>query len=98
MRLSSLVLVLIACSTWLKLTSCCVNWLVSSGDSGSWFLSCVVSNVRNVWKSLPRPTCADDAVLDELPDAAAVDELLVDDAFWLRTWAIEVAVIVGSPV
>src|SRR5713226_2641047 len=41
-------LVLICCSTLLNSTSCCVNWLVSSGEVGSWFLSCVVSSVRNV--------------------------------------------------
>ena len=27
-----------------------MNWLVSSGSSGFWFLSCVVSSVRKVWK------------------------------------------------
>ncbi len=48
-----LVLVLIACSTWLNWTSCEVNWLVSSGAVGSWFWSCVVSSVRNVLKLLP---------------------------------------------
>jgi len=48
-------LALIACSTWLNETSCWVNWLVSSGESGSWFLSCVVSSVRKVLKSVPNP-------------------------------------------
>ena len=45
-----LLLVLICCSTSLNETSCCVNVLVSIGDSGSWFWSCVVSSVRNVLK------------------------------------------------
>src|SRR5205807_938852 len=30
--------------------SCWVNWLVSSGLSGFWFCSCVVSSFRNVLK------------------------------------------------
>src|SRR5690348_15316168 len=51
----SFVLVAIACSTWLKPTSSWVNWLVSSGDVGSWFWSCVVSILRKVVKSLPNP-------------------------------------------
>src|SRR5260221_9850040 len=38
------------CSTEANCTSCAVNWLVSSGSSGFWFLSCVVSSVRNVSK------------------------------------------------
>src|SRR5579872_3691178 len=49
-RVCRLVLVLICCSTWLYSTSCWVNWLESIGLVGSWFLSCVVSSVRNVWK------------------------------------------------
>src|SRR6267143_3043840 len=61
-RLASLSLALIACSTWLNETSCWVNWLVSSGESGFWFLSCVVSNFKNVWKSLPKPVVGDFAV------------------------------------
>src|SRR5262249_41760374 len=40
----------ICCSTCANCTSCWVNWLVSSGSSGFWFLSCVVSSVRNVSK------------------------------------------------
>ena len=47
---SSCVFCLICCSTCANCTSCWVNWLVSSGSSGFWFLSCVVSSVRNVWK------------------------------------------------
>src|SRR4051795_4748043 len=43
-------LVLSCCSTPANCTSCCVNWLVSSGSSGFWFCSCVVSSVRKVWK------------------------------------------------
>src|SRR5689334_13391886 len=38
------------CSTPANSTSCWVNWLVSSGSSGFWFCSCVVSSVRKVWK------------------------------------------------
>src|SRR5258708_8863060 len=38
------------CSTPANCTSCWVNWLVSSGSSGFWFWSCVVSSVRKVWK------------------------------------------------
>src|SRR5882757_8108656 len=43
-------LVLSCCSTPANCTSCWVNWLVSSGSSGFWFWSCVVSSVRKVWK------------------------------------------------
>src|SRR5674476_748215 len=42
----------ICCSTDANSTSCWVNWLVSIGLSGSWFLSCVVSSCRNVVKLL----------------------------------------------
>src|SRR4051812_15820045 len=42
--------VLSCCSTPANCTSCWVNWLVSSGSSGFWFCSCVVSSVRKVWK------------------------------------------------
>src|SRR5215469_16701980 len=49
-RVCRLVLALICCSTWLYSTSCWVNWLESIGLVGSWFLSWVVSKVRNVWK------------------------------------------------
>ena len=37
-----LVFMLTCCSTDANSTSCWVNWVVSSGDSGSWFCSCVV--------------------------------------------------------
>src|SRR3954463_4236805 len=43
-------LVLSCCSTPANCTSCWVNWLVSSGSSGFWFCSWVVSSVRKVWK------------------------------------------------
>jgi len=43
-------LVLSCCSTAANCTSCWVNWLVSSGSSGFWFCSCVVSICRKVWK------------------------------------------------
>src|SRR6478735_12051156 len=43
-------LVLSCCSTPANCTSCWVNWLVSSGSSGFWFCSCVVSSVKKVWK------------------------------------------------
>src|SRR3954453_7197264 len=43
-------LVLSCCSPPANCTSCWVNWLVSSGSSGFWFWSCVVSSVRKVWK------------------------------------------------
>src|SRR4051794_10550131 len=46
----SWVLDLSCCSTWANCTSCWVNWLVSSGSSGFWFFSCVVSSCRKVWK------------------------------------------------
>src|SRR5438132_10810358 len=46
-------------------TSCAVNWLVSSGSSGFWFCSCVVSSVRKVWKLLAR-VAFDDVLLVEL--------------------------------
>src|SRR5262245_52443099 len=41
---------LICCSTCANWTSCWVNWLVSSGSSGFWFLSCVVRSRRKVSK------------------------------------------------
>src|SRR6266404_4912925 len=44
-------------------TSCCVNWLVSSGSSGFWFWSCVVSSVRKVWKLSAIPVVAVDPEL-----------------------------------
>ena len=43
-------LVLSCCSTQANWTSCWVNWLVSSGSSGFWFCSWVVSIGRKVWK------------------------------------------------
>ena len=49
-RLASCSFCFICCSTCANCTSCAVNWLVSSGSSGFWFLSCVVSSVRNVVK------------------------------------------------
>ncbi len=51
-RLDSWSLDFICCSTCANCTSCWVNWLVSSGSSGFWFFSCVVSNCRNVVKLL----------------------------------------------
>src|ERR1700682_672807 len=63
-------LVLSCCSTCANCTSCWVNWLVSSGSSGVWFFSCVVSSVRKVWKlpgsvvlSTPVAALDDDAAL-----------------------------------
>ncbi len=60
---------LICCSTPANDTNCWVNWLVSSGSSGFWFFSWVVSNVRNVSKF-----CASVALLVTLdvgtPEAA----------------------------
>src|SRR6202046_4447117 len=47
---------LTCCSTDANSTSCWVNWLVSSGLSGSWFCNCVVSSVRKVLK-LPASSC-----------------------------------------
>src|SRR5579872_3349319 len=52
-RLCRFLLVLICCSTSLNETSCCVNALVSIGEVGSWFLSCVVSSVRKVLRFEP---------------------------------------------
>src|SRR5581483_8947059 len=57
-------LVLSCCSTPANCTSCWVNWLVSSGSSGFWFCSWVVSSVRKVWKLLAR--VALDVLLFEL--------------------------------
>ena len=45
---------LICCSTPANWTSCWVNWLVSSGSSGFWFFSWVVSSCRNVSKFCAR--------------------------------------------
>src|SRR5882724_744077 len=50
------------CSTPANCTSCWVNWLVSSGSSGFWFFSCVVSSVRKVWKLSAMPVVAVEAV------------------------------------
>src|SRR5690606_17227511 len=50
-RFSRLLLVLICCSTPENCTSWLVNSLVSMGDNGSWFCSCVVSNNRKSSKS-----------------------------------------------
>src|SRR5580700_6778723 len=55
-RVESCWLALSCCSTWANSTNCWVNWLVSSGLVGSWFLSCVVSSVRKVVK-LPAMVC-----------------------------------------
>src|ERR1700756_760656 len=62
-------LVLSCCSTPANCTSCWVNWLVSSGSSGFWFWSCVVSSVRKVWK-LPA-SVAPVVELSELEDEEA---------------------------
>ncbi len=51
-RLESWSFDFICCSTWANWTSCWVNWLVSSGSSGFWFFSCVVSSCRKVVKLL----------------------------------------------
>jgi hypothetical protein len=40
-----------------------VNWLVSSGSSGFWFCSCVVSSVRKVWKLSAIPVVTVEDVL-----------------------------------
>src|SRR3990172_630580 len=45
---SSFLFVAIACSTPVNCTSCDVNSLVSSGDSGSWYWSCLVSSSRKL--------------------------------------------------
>src|ERR1044072_3303338 len=58
---------LICCSTLANCTSCWVNWLVSSGSSGFWFFSCVVSSVRNVVK-LPAGVVLSLALLNATPD------------------------------
>src|SRR5215475_1328772 len=60
------VFIFICCSTPANCTSCCVNWLVSSGSSGFWFCSCVVSSVRKVWKLLATVVFDDDVLLVEL--------------------------------
>src|ERR1700753_1208819 len=49
-RLLSLSLVLICCSTWLYSTSCWVKVLESIGLVGSWFFNWVVSSDRKVEK------------------------------------------------
>jgi len=41
------------CSTEVNWTSCWVNCVESIGEVGSWYLSCVVSSVRNELKSSP---------------------------------------------
>src|SRR4029079_15476998 len=47
-------------STRARGTSCCVNWLLSSGSSGCWFCNCVVSNCRNCVKFWAMPGFADE--------------------------------------
>src|SRR5438067_11752596 len=75
-RVASESLVLSCCSTPANCTSCCVNWLVSSGSSGFWFWSCVVSSVKKVWK-LPAsvaPVVDPRLVSDEDDDVCVVPE------------------------
>src|ERR1700730_7814743 len=85
-RLDSCSLDLSCCSTWANATSCWVNWLVSSGLVGSWFLSCVVSSVRKVWK-LPAivlvsmPVDDDEELDDDGGVVAAVTVL--ETPFWM---------------
>jgi hypothetical protein len=55
--------VLSCCSTEANWTSCWVNWLVSSGSSGLWFWSCVVSRLRN-WVKLPAMAVRSGVVAD----------------------------------
>src|SRR3954462_9291215 len=62
-------LVLSCCSTPANCTSCWVNWLVSSGSSGFWFCSCVVSSVRKVWKL---PASVASAVVPNVAPEASV--------------------------
>ena len=59
---ASCVFIFICCSTWVNWTNCWVNSLVSSGSSGFWFFSWVVSRVRNVSK-LFASVVVSDAVL-----------------------------------
>ena len=66
-----LVFMLTCCSTPANSTSCWVNWLVSSGESGSWFCSCVVSNCKKVSK-LPASCC--DALVPAAWAAEAPEE------------------------
>jgi hypothetical protein len=61
-----------------------VNWLVSSGSSGFWFFSCVVSRVRNDWKfaasvalSLVSLTVTPEVVLGLVPVAEATGFMIV---------------------
>src|SRR5262249_27431317 len=56
-------------STEANCTSCWVNWLVSSGSSGFWFCSWVVSSVRKVWK-FPASVAPLLELIEELPDPA----------------------------
>src|SRR4051812_32037866 len=67
----SWVLDLSCCSTWANCTSCWVNWLVSSGSSGFWFFSCVVSSVRKVWKLSAIPVVVVDVLVVLVLVAAA---------------------------
>src|SRR3954468_1368059 len=69
---SSLALVLICCSTPVNATSCCVNCVESIGDSGSWFLSCVVSSVKKLLKSPDSFLIASVVLAPELGVVAAV--------------------------
>src|SRR4051794_22847469 len=71
-NVSSLALVLICCSTPVNATSCCVNCVESIGDSGSWFLSCVVSSVRKLLKSPESLLIASDVLAPEVLGVGAV--------------------------
>ena len=51
-----------------------MNWLVSSGSSGLWFLSCVVSSIRKELKFSAMPLLG---VLPVEAAAAAVPPVLV---------------------
>src|ERR1051326_1272786 len=72
MSVCRFLLVLICCSTALNSTSCWVNWLVSIGDVGSWFLSCVVSSVRNVLRFDPSSDASPELVLLVAGEAVGV--------------------------
>src|SRR6185369_7777440 len=81
-------LVLICCATPVICTSCWVNWLESSGDSGSWFFSCVVSSARKVLKFDAR-SARPSAVLSLLAGAAAAAVGVVAGAVLVTVMALD---------
>src|SRR3569833_4034147 len=83
-------LVLSCCSTPENSTSCWVNWLVSSGSSGFWFLSCVVSSCRKVSKLSDR-VCLSSPFEDDDEDEEPTPLTVMGSPLSLCLWLFVVA-------